>query len=153
MSTVGTVNSLEVGGRTFVGSDLDDLKVLYGNVSGTNNFTTLRDSGAATTSGYQAPAGGATIWVILPETEGSGEDVNIGYGDTDVGINSGAAPTTPKYYGNGVSSCVITRTSSNGTNVPQRELAVKYVVPANKYVFIQALAAVAYHAHVYIVEG
>lgn len=87
------IPTLSVGGRVF--TDLANLKVLYGKLTGTGvRYTTLKD--ALTGASYQVPAGKSfRIYAVSANViaAAAGAAVEVGYGDTDVGSNAAAAPT------------------------------------------------------------
>jgi len=148
MSTVTVVKSLTVAGRTFVGSELDDLKVL---VCQTANHGTFREMGD--TSGYQVPTGKKLqVWAVVgvPRT---GSDTNascmvkMGYGDNDVGQGSASAPTNVVYaFGGDTDGCLQSTANNNSIGGASNwglttnhgwGASILFEVPANKYPSLQ----------------
>ncbi len=126
IGTLGNVPSLTVGGRVF--TDLTNLIVLTAAHSA-GNLSTLRLPGAS--SGYQVPAGKTLkIWAIRQYTTSSYvAPTSLGYGDTDVGYNSGSTPTNPIYYSVGANAYTA------GATTGITETSLLFSVPTGKYVF------------------
>jgi len=141
VGTVGMVDSLTIGGRTF--TDLTNLISLVGNVT-SGAFTTLRKLDA--TSGY-TPSGSNKFKVhaikmfLVNASAASNSSLNLGYGDTDSGVGGGA-PTTPKYVGNDATNAHIFPIpwvgTANGPIQDTFELAYgqPFTIPNTKFPFV-----------------
>lgn len=135
IGTLGTIPSLTVGGRVF--TDLTNLIILSASTGGSaNNVSTLRKFGAS--SGYQVTTGKTlTIYAIKVISQSStGEALNFGYGDTDVGIRAGTTNPTNAVFAIGDSSNMLISGLSQVGGVT--ELAINLAVPSLKYVFAKA---------------
>lgn len=149
MSTVTKVNALELGGRIFVGSDLTNLKVLYGEVTTSVKYATMREMGAS--AGFQIDGSKTfTCWAFgFSESDNvSNAGINLGYGDDDQGFDSGTEPTNAFYPGNGSSSLFALRTRQTiGDDALYgiRIVPMKFEMPANKYPFAKNTAGASKH--------
>lgn len=133
---IAPTKNLVVGGRTF--TDLTNLIVLSASdaAAGGNTFSTLRAAGA--TSGYAVTAlKTLTIEVYGGNAEGGIPSPVIGYGDTDVGQGSAAAPTNPVY----LSGTNNKHTYVNSAASSPVYLNVRFPVPAGKYPFVKVFGA------------
>ncbi len=125
----GQVATLEVAGRTIIG--LTNLIVLHSYMAA-QVFTTARLGNG--TAGYVVPAQKQLrIVAVLTQvvTANAGSRYYCGYGDTDVGINSVAAPTNNVSVA-GASTTGIVR---EGNAVGNTSVAIDFIVPAGKYVY------------------
>jgi hypothetical protein len=137
------VKSLTIGGRTFVGDEVDNLLILNG-IAAAANATTLRKPNVS--AGYQVPAGKKyTIYAIDVQNNhaSSTTQVSVGYADNDIGLNSGSALTNPVYANTGTNSNFsgVTGPHNGGgfSGSGQTQAVInKFVVPAGKYPFCQA---------------
>lgn len=131
IGTLGTIPSLTVGGSVF--TDLDNLIVL-GGTNSTNAFCTLRKPNG--TAGYQVTAGKTLTQRALHftdlDTAGNSATCSLLYGDTDVGQNAAAAPTTP-VYNFGTSAISIVNAIIAGGLDKNHEVSIFFQVPATKY--------------------
>lgn len=89
---------LQIAGVAF--NDLENLIMLVAVTTAASKFTTFRNGFG--TAGYVVPAGktfrALACRVKVSSTQGTGNHAAVfGYGDTDIGQDSAAAPTTPKY--------------------------------------------------------
>lgn len=101
IGTLGTIDTLTVGGRTF--TDLANLIVLYG-ACGSNGGSGLFKPNAA--SAYQVTAGKTLqLWAMRvhqneANTNGGDHSLNFAYCDNAIAINASTSPTNPVYmYG------------------------------------------------------
>lgn len=133
-AATSSVPILAVGGRVF--TDLDNLKMLVGNIDRTSGFATLRDVNAS--SGYQVPAA-TTFRVAAVEIIYSGfiSAVEIGYGDTDVGMQSASAPTNVVYPGGSQSNFSIVGPGTNSSY----QTSMQIDIPTGKYPCVGSLGA------------
>jgi len=133
---------LAIGERNFTDEERLKLKTLIGR-AGLNQWGTLHTGSG---SPYQVPALKIFVPVaikMIGET-GSTNFFNIGYGDTSIGHNNGAAPTTPLYAYNVPSASGLfgnrsdTNTGGNYANtfVLDDEDEDRFEVPTTKYPFI-----------------
>jgi hypothetical protein len=117
---------LEIGGRLF--TNLTTLKIIHG-WTNANNYTTLRACNA--TAGYQVTVS-KSLYVyamrITVLTAGASTGFYALYGDTDVGLNSVAAPTTPVYSGGSTSQYI-----GSGAAVGTSEVNSDFFIAAQKY--------------------
>jgi hypothetical protein len=121
---------LTAGGRTLPQSN--ELKIVWGNSNGNN--ATLMDQSLVTGTGYQVPVGKTfhvlAMRVYMSATSGS---PSFGYGDTDVGQNSGSLPTNPVYLGQGT---LLFGTLPSGLAANTwLEFPCDFKIPAGKYPF------------------
>lgn len=123
---------LQVGGYCFSQTEVTNLKILYGRVTTSGRATTLRLANG--TAGYQVP-GGNTLRVKVVQTicDVTTCQVGLGYGDTDVGVNSASAPTTPIYVG-GDSTPI----NVSATNMQYQGGYMDFGGVADKYMFMVA---------------
>lgn len=111
--------------------DIPNLKCLIA-VGNAAKYSTFRSANG--TAGYQVTTGktlkfrAARVVVVTAAASGG---VVLGYGDTDVNIAAGAAPTNPVYLG-GSSFVRLQNLSVEG----QFSMPVRFDVPAGKYPFI-----------------
>lgn len=140
IGTLGNISVLTVGGRVF--TDLTSLIILYGEVSTATRYTTLRKQNGA--AGYQVTAGKtltiSAMSLLYGGTVTNTTAVALLYGDTDVGINSAAAPTTPKYIGSDVNMFVFFSALGAGATPsgPSSTLSgIDFGIPAAKYPCMQ----------------
>jgi hypothetical protein len=120
---------LEVGGRVF--TDLTNLIVLFGSLSGNSN-TTLRKP--ADSAGY-TPSGSKTyvMWALSYKHSAANE-AYYGYADNDVGINAAPGLTNAMYPGN--DGTLARFVYEAGTDITSNEMDLgKFVVPNTKYPF------------------
>lgn len=134
-----SVPALNVNGLIYPVSGLIVLVAAWKAGGGASN-TTFRAPGA--TSGYQVTAGKSFYGVaaIFRGSIGAGTNGNLllGYGDTDVGVNSGSQPTNPA---SAFAGCDFT----NGSGNIQIQAAVTESlanimgskIPATKYPYVQ----------------
>lgn len=126
MSYFPTQQTLTVGGRVF--TDLDNLKVLYGNVGQTSGAATLREPNSS--SGYVVPA--LKTFKILAIEVIYGANVSgvlVAYGDTDVGMASTSYPTNVVYTGGDQVNFSVIGSAAN----TMAQASVSFNVPAGKY--------------------
>lgn len=99
LGTLGTVDTLKLG--NLILTDLDNLKILGGYVTNSNNYTTFVNANSA--ASYQVPTGKKFVVSALSFRffgEAPNNDVVLfGHSDTDGGINN-AAPGTVTWPGN-----------------------------------------------------
>lgn len=134
IGTLGNVvPTLTVGGRVF--TDLDNLKMLVGNIDRGNGVATLRDVNSS--SGYQVP-GGKTFKVAAVRIVYSGyiSGIEIGYGDNDVGMGSVSQPTNVVFPGGSQNNFAIVGKDTNS----QYEAPFQIDIPTGKYPCFGSLA-------------
>jgi hypothetical protein len=140
--------ALTVGARCYSSAELARFEsgttgvILYGNVPTDGRITTLRTSNTA--SGYQVGSGKTLTIKSVSYVGGAGGRVIVGYGDTDVGLNSGSAPTNPVVVGGATTvssgfSYLSGNTSAAGINTGAAY--INFTAPQNKYPFIYAEGA------------
>lgn len=137
IGTLGAVPTLTVGGRVF--TDLPNLIILYGKVVTGGRFTTLRRGND--TAGYQVTAGKTfTIGAIwgTAEVASSQAAINLLYGNTDVGLDSASAPTTPIYLAGDATNVIAAGVALLGAaGTPNASFSsfpgLDFRVPATKY--------------------
>ena len=131
-------DSLRVGGYTF--SNPKNLKILfhYMGGGGTKYSTGRLGSGSA---GYVVPTGfKLVIRAVKAEYNGStvtNLSFTFGYGDTDVGLNSGSLPTSPVYFC-GDSNMITGILGGNIASEVMNGAPINFEVPAGKYFFMGA---------------
>lgn len=113
IGNLGTIPLITIGGAVF--TDLTNLIVATAHIVTAARYTTYRKVDAS--AGYQVTA--AKTWridafMLNNPVPGGTANSQLLYGDTDVGLDSASAPTTPKYSGN--DSGFITVKSSWGTS-------------------------------------
>jgi len=127
-SVQGFRQLLSVGG--FVFNDPQNVLTLFGQCTTANYWATLRKD--ADGSGYQVPSGyklRLRAARLNPNSVATSISTQILYGDTDVGFNSAAAPTTPVYCG---ASGMPVLTGIKSTPLVLEE-ALDFYVPSLKY--------------------
>jgi len=136
----GEREKLECGGRTIV--DMDNLVTLYGNVEVAGQWTTLIDHND--TSGYQVSGSLEIFCIRMYDSAAANLFFTIGYGDTDVGVGSGSAPTTPIYAsgrsGTGANSTTNIFMAPNpdaASGLHYHEYGLSFDIPHEKYPFIK----------------
>ena len=135
IGTLGTIPTLTVGGRVF--TDLTNLIILYGmSTTSTHNWSTLRKQNGS--SGYTVTSGKTlTINAVTCITPNStAPAVSLLYGTSDVGLDSGSAPTGAVYLAGGSSTntIYISQCASSGSSLSQISSgSVDFQVPAGKY--------------------
>ena len=142
IGTVGNIDKITVGGVELV--DIANLFCVGCTVNAVGlgaRYSTARSQFA--TSGYQVGVGKsfrvlAVRMTVLDATAGSGSSDSWGYGDTDVGSNSAAAPTTP------IVSNVMRPGPGRVANSTTYIVTGRAEVPASKYVYAQNDGASAY---------
>lgn len=133
IGTLGTVDTINVGGRIF--TDLTTALIMAVTQVGANTFGTFRKTQG--TAGYQVTTGKTlTIHAVqlICNAGGNYTTGGLGYGDTDIGLNSAAAPTNPIYIGGstGIQPFAASALASGGyQNVGQ--YPCNFTVPALKY--------------------
>lgn len=140
IGTLGTIDTITVGGRVL--TNLASLITLNAILDGTNaNWSTFRASNAS--AGYQVTAGktlalvGANFSIVGAAASSGGI---LLYGDTDVTLSSGSAPTNPVYiFGDdpGVGVPVM-----NGTADGIFGMALNFSIPSAKYPAVFSQGAV-----------
>jgi len=140
------VASLSIGGRVFTAAEMARFQsgttgvILYGFTTTTNTWATLRTANGST--GYQVPSG-KTLTVLAIRcgqfTTAQGYGPVPVYGDTDVGMSSGAAPTNPVYFAQSAAT-KFGPIMCNGTN-GVLESTCEFQVPQNKYVGVYSVGA------------
>lgn len=122
----GQADSLTIGGRVF--TDLDNLVILHG-LTTANGFATCRRG--ADSAGYQIPTGKKLkiFAATFNSRTAASASPAFGYGNTDVGSNSAAAPTTPVYNAGDFGQVAA---AAAGNVVSYNYF---FEVPAGKYVF------------------
>lgn len=119
-------------------NDLQNLIVLVGVTTAASKVTTLRRQFA--TAGYQVTAG-KTLYLLAAKlynanTGGAqNHQMFIGYGDTDVGLDSAADPTTPLYPASTNFAPLSGLIPANPSG--HLEAALGFQIPAAKYVFMK----------------
>ncbi len=152
--------SLQIGGRLFVGQEVDDLITLYGATNAANDASTLRKLNDA--AGYQVPIGKkfqmvAFAWMASALAASSTANIFIGYADTDLGLASAGAPVSPIYVGGASSS--ISQFNGSATIGVFNEFAwsgVGFEVIAQKYPFFEdnsASASMDFYAYGFEVDA
>lgn len=131
------VPSLTIGGRVF--TDISNLIVLCGGPATAARFSTLRRPNGS--AGYQITAGKTfriEAIVIFSGTAASIATYNLLYGDTDVGLDSAAAPTTPVYCGGGatVYTAMVGRGTGGASEQFPQVFHPHFDIPATKYACI-----------------
>lgn len=132
IGTLGTIDQISVGGRVF--TDVTTIIILNAYITTNGRFTTFRKNN--TSAGYQVTAAKTlsinAVKVNSDAAAGTSLGCTLGYGDTDVGLNSAAAPTTPIYQFGAVGSPVLSGLQgSNTTNT--MESATLFTIPATKF--------------------
>lgn len=140
IGTLGVIPTLTIGNRVL--TDLTTLIVLHAGLNeggGAAIWSTFRKDFA--TAGYPVTAlmtlNIAAAMVLVRVSEAT-VLAQFGYGDTDVGLASAAAPTTPKYTGGAV---------NEHSFAPLTALGVTYYgfpnvpIPAGKYPFVTSSSA------------
>lgn len=143
--------TLQVAGFTFI--DLTTLLALGAQYSGAGNrWSTWRRMNTTGTSGYQT-TNGKTLTVRAGRTAVQSTAIyphSFMYGDTDVGSNSGSAPTNPKYQVGDSSFGVITTVATGWYEF----VCFDFAAPSQKYGgFYNAGGANAAHHIVYGYEA
>lgn len=132
IGTLGTIDTITVGGRVF--TDLTTLIYLEAYTATTARYTTYRKNN--TSAGYQVTTGKTlsiyAIRVMTDSAAGSSAGSVLSYGDTDVGLNSAAAPTNVVYQF-GDSTARIFLTTTGQTSGVFYESPTLFTVPATKY--------------------
>lgn len=138
--TLGNVETLTVGGRTFV--NVPSLIQVTTFTSGGVTYSTARLGNGS--SGY-AVTGGKTyqIGALKAVFNGSSSGgVLVGYCDNDIGLSSATTPVNPNYFigytGTPGPAGIVTTVNPNG----QYESNFSFNVPAGKYVFVQSESSV-----------
>jgi hypothetical protein len=132
IGTIGTVETLTVGGFVFADISSASFKVLGNRMNGgVQQWATVKDQAGTF---YQVPSSKTLKIKIYSVIEyGSNFDHSIGYGDTSVAAGA-SAPTTPIYnYG---SSGVATGAPSSYSISTPVYIPIFFDVPQNKYPFI-----------------
>ena len=128
MDVVGVSGSkpvLQVGGRLF--TDLTNMIVLNCAANSTKTSTARLPGG---TSGYAVPAG-KTLRILAMQLSGSIDyGCSVGYGDTDVGINSASVPTN---YLNWVGHTSAPNASDKPFTPANGGVSCNWTVPTGKY--------------------
>ena len=131
--------TMTIGGRVF--GDLANLIQLqaYNDSTGAQKFSTLRNgtasAGYQVTTGKTLKIGAVRFWILGGQA--ASRYIQMGYGDTDVGLSGAAAPTNATYLSSGAGSSTQLpfNTAGNAQN-PAIEVAVRIDVPATKYFFM-----------------
>lgn len=119
--------TLTVNGYTFSSAQMAKLKILSGQTATSGRATTLRLPNG--TAGYQNGGTNLIVWATkVYTTSAQGNTCQLGYGDTDVGINSASAPTNPVYL-NADSTNIVGMTY----NTPVNGVVTNFNIVANKY--------------------
>lgn len=152
IGTLGTVETLTVGGFTFVSPRTSGLLVLYGKVH-TNTNTTFRKIASGVTSGYAVTTGKTLTIYALKGINGatSAQNMELAQSDNDVGLDSATALTNPVYLGGGTGdngSLQFAATSGVITEYP-----VFFQVAALKYLSGAGTAATDYRWFAYGYEA
>lgn len=129
--------SLTICGRTYYGADVDSLIHLEGHCDAAGNWATMRLANA--TTGYLI-VGTLNVQCIraIPTYVGNVTAPLALYGNTDVGMNSGAAPTTPIYIGGLTAGWVgTTITAVTGGSISTNESPISFDIPNGKYPAVQ----------------
>ncbi|MBA3755767.1 MAG: hypothetical protein H0X02_05845 [Nitrosomonas sp.] len=134
MAQFAQTKSLTVGGRTFIGSEVDNLIVLHGLVASTSTWSTLRLANG--TGGYLTTGTLKIIAYKLQQSEASSTGYfQLLYGDTAV-LNT-VAPTNPIYMTGAVNiwSSGVATGGGSGTaySVNPVEGMLNFDVPTSKY--------------------
>lgn len=150
-------NFLYIGGRAHYYTSLSEI-IELGCVAaggGTPGYSTLAAPTSTSGAGYQVTAG-KTLHIIaakiLMQTLPSGAILKVGYGDTDVGIGSASAPTSPKYYGGYANNGFIAGIGYGQASDIFAEVAIDFSVPAGKYPFLVADAGSYFYARLWGIE-
>lgn len=99
IGTLGTIDTLTIGGRVF--TDLTNLITLYAATNAVSTFATFRKNGSQVAAGYQVTSGKTLfIYAIQIQAEGAGgSEVAIAQTDTDVNLQSAGPLVSPIYFG------------------------------------------------------
>lgn len=141
-----------VGGRVF--TDLDNLIEIqiYCDSTAAQRYSTMRLASAS--SGYVVPASKSlylsAFAAMLYTAAAAAKNIWYGYGDTDVGITSAAAPTNAVYPASSIGTAWLNPPNANGTVAnPRFETAQNFVVPTGKYAFITGSSGIEFAVHAY----
>ncbi len=139
----GTAPSVTVAGRTF--TDLTNLKVLYCDLNGTGAITYNACKLASGTASYQVTAG-KTLTIeacqVIAQVPVASSYFNAGYGDTDVGVRSAAAPTN--YTSRGAGTDLIPLGQGTTATLGYTQFLTRWVIPAAKYPTVKHTATSGY---------
>lgn len=141
--------TLQIDGRVY--TDLTNLLEFNAHIDTGNNNCSARASNAS--AGYAVTAlKSLTVtsirlnWLVAFANAGL-DTVTIGYSDNDVGYGTNTAPTNPVYiFGKNNQTGGLTTTGLLSLASPpdlKREISFKFVIPAGKYILIQASSGVA----------
>lgn len=131
IGTLGVIDTLTIGGRVY--TDLTNLIILHGAVSISGNPTTFRKANG--TAGYQA-VNTLTISSVVFHcvTASAGVVGNLGYTDTDYGINNGGGVTGAfKYIADSATLPQIPFDSTTGNTTITSN--INFTVATTKYLF------------------
>lgn len=144
IGTLGTIPTITVGGRLF--TDISNLIILTERVLTAARFSTLRKPNSS--AGYQVTAG-KTLTIEAQQSISSASSASqyeyfLLYGDTDVGQDSAAAPTTPIYVAGEATNTITAghyEQAASETYVMPVNLITRFQVPAAKYAAFKATSA------------
>lgn len=144
IGTIGNIPTITVGGRVF--TDLTNLIQLMNYVNDTSYATFRAPNG---TAGYAVTAS-TTLQVkaviVHPGSTGA-PSISLGYGDNDVGIGSGAAPTNAVWNAGSKDIMAVTGRGNTGSVGSQGAVA-NFNIPAGKYPACYSSLGVV-HAHIF----
>lgn len=132
---LGEQKYIEIGGYKFIGTEITNMKILHAMNSTAARWGTFRLGND--TAGYQVPVGKKLIIKVVQMDGGASETLAgcvFGYGDTDVGFDAAAAPTTPIYAYNDTGAGPYSNMHIHG-RTPVKQYVHNFEVPAQKYPF------------------
>lgn len=161
MATVSSQKSLNLFGRTFDADEIANVKNLVGihKIAGAS-YSSLRLTGGS--AAYQATGGPLKVWAWMWTTIQGGTasmDLNIGYADNDVGVNTATVPTSPIYYTTDGFSSIISETTVSTKSEHQnivmtggQGMLLYFECPVNKYLFTRSGSGNDFISHVWAVQ-
>lgn len=140
IGNLGTIPTFTVGGAVF--TDLTNIIITYGHVVTSGHYTTVRRQNGS--AGY-LPSGSKTYKisafdVATGQVASSEIQLFLLYGDTDVGLDSASAPTTPKYPGNdpACKSGVLWNGAGGTPNIYLKTFCTDFTTPNTKFTSVKA---------------
>ena len=135
-------NSLTIAGMQGITAPQGaNIMTLIAMQSANGGWSTYRDVNATSATGY-TPSGSNKFYVlgcrVVNTSSSIFVDLELGYGNTDVGWNSGAAPTSPIYQGGMTAGGNAARNVSNIVlaSAPVQDCTTPgYYLPNGKYLF------------------
>ena len=144
IGTIGNIETLTVNGVTLV--DLTNLIILGGAVTVSARYTTLRKMDG--TAGYPVTAA-KTFTVHAVDMHSNTSTILTAaallYGDTDVGLSSASAPTTPVFPCDDANFeiAIYSGNNSSSSSIAKNIANVFFRVPAGKYLATKISTAAA----------